>query len=49
MHAGLHDAPGGQGKLSNKFKKPFRRRKPWVIDWAAQQGKEADAGELGAD
>ena len=34
-----------RGVLENKFHKPFRRRKPWVVDWSQQ----APPGGRGAD
>ena len=33
-----------RGVLSNKFHKPFRRRKPWQMDWSEEFGVEPGAG-----
>ena len=40
-----------RGVLENKFQKPFRRSKPWMVDWSQADDESAGAGpkELGAD
>ena len=32
-----------RGVLKNKFKRPFRRRKPWTMDWSADGGPNTEA------
>ena len=39
----------GRGMLQNTFQQPFRRRKPWLVDWSTEpEGQEA-AGRDGVD
>ena len=35
-----------RGVLENKFEKPFRRRKPWLVDWS-QPDETASSNEAG--
>ena len=35
----------GQGKLKNKFKNPFRKKKPWNMDWYGEELKDGEIGD----